>query len=162
MAAAHPSPRRRRSRQELAGTQTILYYAALEDRNRSAGQALQLYFKAAELEAQIELLQLTRDDLAGAITKVDELAQEGLSPAERSGGAAAAVARHRGRPDAGRGGVGRGQRPAQGTDRCERSARDDWLWPLIEVPVTFDGVDLDAAVAVALAKRPQAAAPART
>ena len=59
MAAAHPSPV---CKSDLVWQlrRAILYYAALEDRNRSAGQALQLFFKSAELETQIALLRHDR------------------------------------------------------------------------------------------------------
>jgi hypothetical protein len=147
LAAAHPSQKK-----GWQLRQTILYYAALEDRNRAAGQALPLYFKAAELEAQIELLQLTRGDLAGAITKFDELARKGFHVPGDPG----AVRRQlldteadRTRAEAGL--VEVNSRLRESIGLCS----DDWLWPLIEVPVTFEGVNPDAAVAVALAKRPQ-------
>ena len=32
---------------------------------------------------------------------------------------------------------------------------DEWLWPSIEVPVTFEGVNVDGAVRLALEKRPE-------
>src|SRR5215207_7769171 len=57
---------------------TVLCYAAMEDRNRAAGQALALYFRAAELEAQTDLLRLARDDIAGAIKTSEELSKKGF------------------------------------------------------------------------------------
>jgi hypothetical protein len=134
---------------------TILYYAALDDRNRSAGQALQLYFKAAELETQIALLQTTRIELDGAVAKCDELCKKGFHLPTDPG----ALRRQEldteadlTRAEAGLLDVnGRLKGLIGATDL----AADEWLWPEIEVPVTFVGVDVEAAVRVAMEKRPE-------
>jgi outer membrane protein TolC len=134
---------------------TILFFAAQDDRNRSAGQALQMFFKAAELEAQIGLLQLAHDDLIGAIKKSDEMTKKGLRlPTDPS-----TLRRQLLDTDAeltrARAGLvevnGRLKELIGATDLCP----DDWIWPVIEVPVTFEGVDADAAVRLALEKRPE-------
>lgn len=134
---------------------TVLHYAALDDRNRAAAQALPLYFKLAELEAQIGLLQLSRDDIAGAIRKSDELSRKGFRLPTDPGGlrrqlldTEADLVRAR----AGLADVNGRLRELLGV--CDLSP-DEYLWPAIEVPVSFEPVDAEAAVAVAMCKRPE-------
>jgi hypothetical protein len=158
----------------------ILYYAALDDRNRSAGQALPLYFKAAELETQIALLQTTRDDLAGAIKKSEELSKKGFRLPTDPGAlrrqlldteadlirAQAGLLDVNGRlkgligfnsdvsPTRQRGSCPKTLAGASGSEDDFGSA-DDWLWPAVEVQVTFEGVEVEGAVKLALEKRPE-------
>jgi hypothetical protein len=159
MAAAHPPPG-----SQLCGSphdrawdlrQRILFYAALDDRNRSAGQALQLYFKAAELETQIDLLQLTRDDIAGAIKKGDELAKKGFHLPTDPGTLRRQMLDTEAdltRAQAGLIDVNGRLKGLIGA--CDLTA-DDWLWPAIEVRVSFENVDPEMAIRVALSKRPE-------
>jgi hypothetical protein len=134
---------------------TVLDYAALDDRNRAAGQALPLYFKAAELEAQIGLLQLSRDDLTGAIKKNDELSKKGFHLPTDPGALRRQLLDTEAdfvRARAGLADVNGRLRELLGV--CDLSP-DESFWPAIEVPVVFEPVDAEAAVAVAMAKRPE-------
>ena len=57
---------------------TILYYAELEARNRTAGAALELYFRIAENETRADLLTLARTDLADAVAKLHKTVAQGI------------------------------------------------------------------------------------
>jgi hypothetical protein len=134
---------------------TVLTYAALEERNRAAGQALPLYFRGAELEAQTVLLRLARTDLIGAIKKGEDLGKKGFRlPVEPATlrkqllDTEADLVRVR----AGLAEVNARLKTLLGVTDL---AADEWLWPAVEVQVTFEPLDLEAAVAVGLAKRPE-------
>jgi hypothetical protein len=161
MAAAHPPPSGCKALfcgkgdRAWALRRTILYYAALDDRNRSAGQALQLYFKSAELETQISLMQSSRDGLTGAIKKSEELSKKGFhlpvdpeSLRRRLLDTEADLTRAQA-------GLLDVNGRLKGLIGASDLAADEWLWPAIEVPVTFEGVDVEAAVGLALEKRPE-------
>jgi hypothetical protein len=181
MAKAHPPPSGCKACLGAKGDRgwelrrSILYYAALDDRNRAAGQALPLYFKAAELETQIALLQTTRDDLAGAIKKSEELSKKGFRLPTDPGAlrrqlldteadlirARAGLLDVNGRlkgligfnsdlsPTRQQGFLDKTLAGASGSDDA------DWLWPAVEVQVTFEGVEVEGAVKLALEKRPE-------
>jgi hypothetical protein len=159
MAAAHPPPAKCKSVFDRGSRgwqlrRAILYYAALEDRNRAAGQALPLYFKTAELEAQIDLLQSSRGEITGSIRKSEELSAKGFTLPGDPGAlkrqlldVEADLIRAR----AGLVEVNGRLKGMIGVTDCDV----DWLWPAIEVPVNFEGLDSEAAVAIALARRPE-------
>jgi hypothetical protein len=159
MAAAHPSPAKCKSVFDRGSRgwklrRAILYYAALEDRNRAAGQALPLYFKAAQLEAQFNLLQFSRDELAGSIRKSEELSAKGFSQPGDPGALKRQlldVEADMVRARAGLVEVNGRLKGLIGEIDCD----GDWLWPAIEVPVNFEGVDPEAAVGIALTHRPE-------
>jgi hypothetical protein len=161
MARAHPSHGTYRSEpppkdaRAWSLRRSVLYYAALDDRNRAAGQALPLYFKAAELEAQIGLLQLSRDDLAGAIRKSDELSKKGFRLPTDAGALRRQLLDTETDLVRARAGLAEvNGRLKELIGACDM-APDEWLWPAIEVPVTFEPVDAEPAVAVAMMKRPE-------
>jgi hypothetical protein len=159
METAHPpskcKPCGSRSDRAWQLRRSILYYAALDDRNRSAGQALQLYFKAAELETQIILLQLTRDDIAGAIKKSDELAKKGFHLPTDPGALRRQLLDTEADLVRAQAGLLDVNGRLKGLIGASDLAADEWLWPAIEVPVTFERVDVEGAVKLALAKRPE-------
>src|SRR5581483_3243841 len=162
MAAAHPQKGglcklfcKPRDARAWKLRQTILYNAALDDRNRAAGRALELYFKASELEAQSDLVGLTRDALAGARKKSEELRKQGFSlPVDP-----ATLRRQQLDADADATRVRAGLADVNARLKAAIGAADlpcdDWLWPAVEVGVSYEGVDECAAVALALEKRPE-------
>jgi hypothetical protein len=175
MAAAHPPPSGCKALCGGKGDRAwelrrkILYYAALDDRNRSAGQALQLYFKAAELETQIALLKTSRDELAGAIKKSEELSKKGFHLPVDPGSLRRQLLDTEADLTRAQGGlldvncrlkelIGANAKNslacASGSESNALSP-DEWLWPTIEVPVTFEGVEIEGAVRLALEKRPE-------
>jgi hypothetical protein len=161
MAAAHPPPSgckalfRGKGDRGWALRRTILYYGALDDRNRSAGQALQLYFKAAELETQISLLTSSRDDLAGAIKKSEELSKKGFHLPVDPGSVRRQLLDTEADLTRAQAGLLDVNGRLKGLIGASDFTADEWLWPAIEVPVAFEGVDVEAAVCLALAKRPE-------
>jgi hypothetical protein len=135
--------------------QLILYYTALEDRNRSAGRALELYFKAAETEALAELLDRSRADLQNALRRGDDLTARGFKlPVDL-----ATLRRQLLDADADRaraqGGLFEINSRLKELVGLGEVIPDDWVWPAVECPVQFDPADVDAAIATALAKRPE-------
>ncbi len=135
--------------------QLILYYSAMEARNRSAGSALELFFRLAEAEAQSDLLDLTRADLADAIRRGEELQAKGFRvPADLATlrrQLIDAEAEHT-RLQAG---LVELNGRLKGLTGLEDLPPDEWLWPAVEHPVSYEPVDVEAAVAVALANRPE-------
>jgi outer membrane protein TolC len=133
----------------------VLGLAAREDRNRSAGAALELYFRLAEAEAQADLLDRTRADLADALRRSEDLFSKGFRvPVDRT-----ALRRQQLDAEADRTRLhaalvelnGR----LKGLTGLEDLPPDDWLWPAVDGPPRFEPVDADAAVSVALALRPE-------
>jgi outer membrane protein TolC len=127
----------------------------MDDRNRAAGQALGLYFRAAELEAQIGLLQLSRNDLTGAITKSDELGKKGFRLPTEPGALRRQLLDTEADLIRARAGLAEVNSRLKGLLGVCDLAPDEWLWPAIEVQIAFEPVDAEAAVAVAMAKRPE-------
>jgi hypothetical protein len=134
---------------------TVLYYAALDDRNRAAGQALALYFRSAELEAQIGLLNLSREDLAGAIRKCEELQKNGFHMPVETGSLRRQLLDTEADLTRARAGLAEVNSRLKGLIGVTDLACDEWLWPAIEVQVVYEPVDIEAAVAVGLQKRPE-------
>jgi outer membrane protein TolC len=135
--------------------QVILYYSALEDRNRAAGSALELFFKIAETEAQADLLDRTRADVQDALQRSEELLKKGFRlPVELSSLRRQLIDTDADRTRA-RAGLADLNGRLKGLTGLGGLPPDDWLWPAIEYPVSFEPVDVEAAVATALAKRPE-------
>jgi hypothetical protein len=161
MAKAHPPPSGCKALLGAKGDRgwalrrAILLYAALDDRNRSAGQALQLYFKAAELETQIALLHTTRDDLAGAIKKSEELSKKGFHLPADPGTLRRQLLDTEADLTRAQAGLLDVNGRLKGLIGLADESAGDWLWPAIEVPVTFDGLDVEAAIQMAMKKRPE-------
>jgi hypothetical protein len=158
MTSAHPAPKCKsifdHSSRGWQLRRTILYYAALDDRNRSAGQALALFFKAAELEVQIKLLESSRDELASSRRKTEELSAKGFHLPGDPGALKRQmldVEADLTRARAGLVDVNGRLKGLIGAADCD----GDLFWPAIEVAVTFDGVDVHAAIELALAHRPE-------
>src|SRR5262249_14436345 len=59
--------------------QTILAYLALEDRNRTAAQALDAYYRLGEAEASWDLVQQALTRVGDALTKARDLKARGLA-----------------------------------------------------------------------------------
>ncbi|MGE3809523.1 MAG: hypothetical protein AB7K24_33075, partial [Gemmataceae bacterium] len=57
----------------------LLFYTALEARNRQAGGALEVYYRIAEGEARIELVQETLTFLDEALAKTKDLVRQGIA-----------------------------------------------------------------------------------
>lgn len=134
---------------------TILYYSALDDRNRAAGRSLEAFFRAAELEAQVALLNLTHNELNDAILKADDLKKKGFRlPVDIETLQRQRLEAESDLTRARAGLVTVNARLKEMTGLAELPV-DHWLWPAIEVPVTFEPIDIDAAIAVAMSKRPE-------
>jgi hypothetical protein len=56
----------------------ILHYSELEARNRSAGYALELYFRLAESEAKADMLDKAAAELGDAVRHGRDLTQQGF------------------------------------------------------------------------------------
>src|SRR5207248_2326842 len=124
-----------------------------EARNRSAGQALDLYYRLAEAEAKADLLDHAAADLADAVRRSRDLMGQGFKlPVELTTlqrreidaradrvKLAAGIVELNGRL---KGLIGQDDLPC-----------DDRLWPAGEFDVAFAPIDSDAAVRVALAHR---------
>jgi hypothetical protein len=133
--------------------QSILYFTELEIRNRSAGAALDLYFQIAEAEAKDDLLALGRDSLAGAYVQAKDVADKGFKlPIEL-----ASLQR---------------QQLEAGADRIRLHGAlldlngklkmligqhnlpvDEWLWPAGDFKISYDPIDPETAIRVALDQR---------
>jgi hypothetical protein len=135
--------------------QAVLYYAALDDRNRAAGLALALYFRAAELEAQIGLLHLSHDEVAGAIKKSDELQKKGFHLPVDPGSLRRQLFDIEADQTRAQAGLAEVNSRLKGQLGVTDLAEDEWLWPAIEVQVVYEPVDAEAAIAVAMKKRPE-------
>jgi hypothetical protein len=133
----------------------VLYYAALDDRNRSAGIALALYFRAAELEAQLGLLQLSHDELTGAVKKSDELQKKGFHLPIDPGSLKRQLLDVEADQTRARAGLAEINSRLKVQIGVTDLAADEWLWPAIEMRVVYEPVDAEAAVAVAMHKRPE-------
>ncbi len=65
-------------RQRSQLSTTVLVYSSEEVRNRSAGVALEAYFRLAEAEGRDDLLQLSLEEVDSLVTKAQALLKQGL------------------------------------------------------------------------------------
>lgn len=133
--------------------QCILYYTELEIRNRSAGAALELFFRIAEFEAKDDLLVLGRTALAGAYDQAEEVADKGFKlPIEL-----ASLERQKLEADADRvrvqGALLDFNARLKGLIGQDQLPIDERLWPETELGVSYDPIDVDAAIQVAMHQR---------
>jgi hypothetical protein len=160
VAARHPPPKSGVGKLLSDGRahqlrQEILYYSAQEDRNRAAGSALELFFKIAEAETQADLLDRTRADLQDALRRSEDLLKKGFKlPVDPSSLRRQLLDTEsdRTRVQAGLAELNGRLKNQTGLDELPA---DDWVWPAVECPMTFDPVDVEAAVATGLARRPE-------
>jgi hypothetical protein len=131
----------------------ILAYSEQESRNRSAGDALDLYYRLAESEAKSDLLDHAAADLADAVQRSRDFLQQGFKlPVELTTlqrqeidaradriKLAAAIVELNGRL---KGMIGQQDLPPE-----------EHLWPAGEFDVVFNPLDVDAAVQIALRRR---------
>ncbi|HEX4148078.1 MAG TPA: hypothetical protein VHY20_03780, partial [Pirellulales bacterium] len=129
--------------------------AAQEARNRSASQALQLYYSLAEVEVQLDLAQQGEDELAADMRRVREMRQQGLEvPFDDSDYTRRLAELRSRRIDAE---VSR-SRANHDLRRLLGMPSDDWtarLWPSTPLIVTVEPIDMQEAVSTALALSPE-------
>jgi hypothetical protein len=142
--------------QELAEAQEeILYASALEARNQSAGTAMEAYYRLAQVETQSSGLLLSFAELEDTIRQTEDLVAQGIHPPveletlrrQRHGLQSEGV-QLKARIDQ----LNVSLRRLLGFDiNCE----DFRFWPAIVWCHVYTPIDIDAAVSVGLANRPQ-------
>jgi outer membrane protein TolC len=133
--------------------QTIFTCAALEDRNRAAGEALESYYRLGEAEVNWTLLQQTLPLIDDALRRARDLKAHGLLTTVDD------AALHRRQLDAQADGI-KLKLAIQGYNADLRGrlgfAPGPWLfWPADAFAVCLEPVDPDWAVTLALEKRPE-------
>jgi hypothetical protein len=142
------------SKENIALQKEVLYYSALEDRNQSAGLALEQYFRVAENEAKLDLLRASLAALERTQKDVAILKERGMKlPAEletlddQKDQLLADVTRLQNNISNLNDNLAR----LAGLDGCGRCYR---LRPVLDQGPVAPPPDLDAALAVARAHRP--------
>ena len=133
--------------------QCILYYAELEARNRSAGAALDQFFRIAEAEAKDDLLGLGRADLAGAHEQAKSLADQGFKlPIEL-----ASLDRQQLEAEADQvrlhGALIEFNGRLKGLIGQSELPQDERLWPAADFAISYSPIDPESAIQVALTQR---------
>lgn len=133
--------------------QCILYYTELEIRNRSAGAALELFYRIAEYEAKDDLLALGRTALGGAYDQAKDVADKGFKlPIEL-----ASLQRQQMEADADRvrvqGALLDFNARLKGLIGHDQLPIEERLWPDADVGVSYEPIDVEAAIQVALRQR---------
>jgi hypothetical protein len=133
--------------------QSILYYTELEIRNRSAGAALDLFFRIAEAEAKDDLLALGQTALSGAYDQAKDVSDKGFKlPIEL-----ASLERQQLEADADRARLRSALLDLNGTLKGligqSELPIEDRLWPAGDFAITHAPIDLEAAIQAGLNNR---------
>jgi outer membrane protein TolC len=128
---------------------------ALEDQNRAAGTALELYYRLAEAEARADLLKASQDEVESALQQTRKIVEQNLRPrveldtllrqqlSLRSDEAQLQLSIDQANGEL------RQRLAVQVSPGCER------IWPLGPFELNPEPVDVDAAVSEGLALRPE-------
>lgn len=124
----------------------LLAYKALDERNSAAADALKLFFRLAEAEAHRDLLHASRQEIDRAIEDLEELEGKGFTTDEDGGALRRRkidVSDRRVQLDQSISKLNAGLRQMFGAPADDPTP----IWPMVELAVTVDPVDVDSAVA---------------
>lgn len=133
----------------------LLAYAAAEARNKSAGDALEAYYRLVQAEAQHDLLARTRNTLRATASDLEQARRRGLTlPPEANAIAARQLAVNQSVVEDDLAVLKLNTALAQltGLSRPDERLR---FWPVTRLAATAAPVDIDVAIAEGMALRPE-------
>jgi hypothetical protein len=143
------------SRTDNSLTYDVLRTAALEARNRSAGDALEVYFRLAENEARLDLVAKALAETRHAATNVGRLREQGLKLPPDENLFLRRETELRDQQAQAQGAVSQLNAQLWQLIGLEPTVPNERIWPTADLAVAVERQDIEAAVQYGLGMRPE-------